>query len=116
MIGIDIEDIHRFEGKNRDSDKDFLAKIFTQAELDYSYSHKDFASHLTARFCAKEAVIKAMCGIGHKKLFMKDIEIFHDENSCPKVRFLDLSIKVKLHISLSHEKDKAIAIAMIENN
>jgi len=116
MIGIDIEDIHRFEGKDKDSDKEFLAKIFTQAEVDYSFSNKNYASHLTARFCAKEAVIKALCGIGITGIFMKQVEIYHDENSCPQVKFIGLDIAHKIYISLSHEKDKAIAVAMIEKD
>jgi len=111
MIGVDIEEINRFKNKN----KSFLNKIYTQNEIDYCYSKTFPEQHLAVRFCAKEAVIKALFGIGLKNVYMKDIEVYHDNNGVPQIKFLkDINIQIK--ISLSHDKTKAIAFAMIERN
>jgi hypothetical protein len=42
-----------------------------------------------------------------------DIEIYNDENSCPRVRLLKSNINCKINLSISHEKEKAIAFAML---
>lgn len=117
-IGIDIEDIERFENKSQE----FLDRIYTQKEQEYCLSKAKPESHLAVRFCAKEAVIKALnaMNIAHPQL--NKIEIYHDENKCPKIRLLgklfekvigsdydDLTIEV----SLSHDKTKAIAFVVI---
>ena len=57
-IGTDIEEIRRFEGK--ETNFDFLSRVFTTSELEYSLKSKSPAKHLCARFCAKEAIVKAL--------------------------------------------------------
>ena len=115
MLGIDIEDISRFENKDLAKDKKFLEKIFTPSELDYCYSFKNYAEHLCARFCVKEAVIKVLAykGIKHSKL--NNIEVFKGELGEPYVRLLNCEYSnITIDISIAHEKTKAIAIAMIK--
>lgn len=110
-IGVDIEDIERFKNKSQE----FLDRIYTKKEQEYCFSKPSPESHFAVRFCAKEAVIKALnsMGINHPRL--NQIEICHNENSCPKIKlpenqeFSDL----KIEISLSHDKTKAIAFATI---
>lgn len=60
-IGVNIEDISRFEGYSLEYDFDFLNSIFSPNELDYCFSQSKPAKHLT-RFCAKEAFFKAVSG------------------------------------------------------
>ncbi|MCQ2743359.1 MAG: holo-ACP synthase [bacterium] len=111
-VGCDIEENKRFENKTIEKDKHFLEKIFTQNELKYCFSKSHPAQHLCARFCAKEAVIKALCSIGENKLFPSDIEVLNDENNVPKVdlkKFANLNVK----ISLSHCKNYSTATAIV---
>ena len=75
--GIDIEEIIRFEKYENDINSKFLSRIFTKNELDYCFSKKNPAQHLSARFCAKEACIKALFPFENKKLFLKQIEIIN---------------------------------------
>ena len=112
MLGIDIELISRFKNKDRLHDKKFLERIFTTSELDYCFSKKNFASHLCARFCAKEAVIKALSSIGIKHSKLNDIEVYHGKNNESLVRIEGIN-NINIHISLSHDKDRAIAVALI---
>ena len=116
MLGIDIENISRFENKDRICNKKFLERIFTLSELDYCYSKKNYAAHLCARFCAKEAVIKALSYLGIKHSKFNDIEIFHGKYNEPHVRIINKTDKLKrlkISISLSHNKTNAVAVAMI---
>ena len=107
-IGTDIEEIERFEGKNLDSDKKFLERIFTPNELEYCFSKSNPAQHLCARYCAKEAVVKAISLYGIKDTYYSDIEVLNCENGTPLCKinkYPDIEIK----ISLSHSKKYATA-------
>ena len=106
-IGVDIEDIERFRGKSTD----FLERVFTPLELEYCNKFKNPESHLAVRFCAKEAVIKALTPFGIKIAEYNKIEIYFDDY--PKVRILkDLGKNINFDISLSHDKTKAIAFVI----
>ncbi|MCI5824585.1 MAG: holo-ACP synthase [Candidatus Gastranaerophilales bacterium] len=107
--GIDIEEIIRFEKYENDINSKFLNRIFTKNELDYCFSKKNPAQHLTARFCAKEASIKALFPFENKKLFLKQIEVTN-ENNYPQINILTpLKNKYSLCLSISHSKLYAIA-------
>ena len=113
-IGVDIENIDRFTGPDRARNSAFLNKIFTGAEQEYCFSKAVAAPHLAARYAGKEAVVKALTGIGRLNIGYRDIEIINDKNGVPDVRigktgFHDLQIK----LSLSHCADKAIAFAVV---
>ncbi len=109
MIGIDIEDISRF----KDKPEEFYNRIFTGNEISYCLSNKNPAPHFAARFCAKEAVYKALSACGIKISSLKSIEILKKESGAVYVN-LPADINKTIHISISHEKEKAIAVAMIE--
>lgn len=73
------------------------------------------AGHLAVRFCAKEAVIKALNSIGIKAPDLNKIEIYHEENKCPQVKLLNnIDNKLTFQISLSHDRTKAIAFVVVE--
>ena len=109
MIGVDIEDISRFV----DKPQAFYERVFTKLEIGYCQSKRNPAPHFAARFCAKEAVYKALSSAGISNIVISDIEIYNDENSCPRVRLLKSNINCKINLSISHEKEKAIAFAML---
>lgn len=110
-VGVDIEDISRFEGKSQK----FLDRIFTSEEQEYCLSKAIPASHLAVRFCAKEAVIKALNSMNIKQPAINQIEIYHSKNGCPRVRLPELPVyeNLKIEISLSHDRTKAIAFVVI---
>ena len=53
------KDIERFKGKS----EAFLNRVFTPLELEYCNKFNHQESHLAARFCAKEAVVKALTAL-----------------------------------------------------
>lgn len=114
-VGVDIEDISRFEGKSQK----FLDRVFTKIEQEYCLSKAIPASHLAVRFCAKEAVTKALNSMNIKQPSINKIEVYHSENGCPKIRFLGRLPELKeyenlnIEVSLSHDRTKAIAFVVI---
>lgn len=110
-IGVDIEDIKRFENKSQN----FLDKIYTKSEQEYCLSKKLPAKHFAVRFCAKEATIKALTGLNIKHVHLKQIEVYHNENNFPQIRLLNNSDNdLTFDVSLSHDRTKAIAFVMID--
>lgn len=115
-IGTDIEDIERFEGRSPDTDKKFLERIFTPNELKYCYSKSNAAQHLCARYCAKEAVVKAISLYGIKDIYYSDIEVLNCENGAPKC-IIKKYPNIEIKISLSHSKKYSIAnVVCYKNN
>lgn len=113
-VGVDIEDISRFENKTLEQDSKFLFKIFTQKELDYCFSHSNPAPHLCARFCAKEAVVKAMSSKCDKLISYNKIEILKDKKGAVYVNMLiDELSEYSFSLSISHEKQKAVAFVVV---
>jgi len=117
--GIDIIEIDRVKKAVARSSK-FLDKVFTKNEIDYFTSRNGNPCHIAGNFAAKEAVLKAL-GSGLKDINWKDIEVFRDELGKPNVKLFDnagviadkAGIK-KIHLSISHGRDYAIAQAVAE--
>ena len=114
-IGVDIEDISRFKDKTLENDSKFLSRIFTQEELDYCFKNSNPAPHLTARFCAKEAVVKALSNLYNDTIGYSKIEILKNKNGSVYINILiDELKKYNYSLSISHEKEKAVAFVVIE--
>ena len=110
MLGIDIEDNSRFKDKS----DEFYNRIFTKNEMEYCKSKTNYAAHFCARYCAKEAVIKALSYKNIKISGYNVIEVYHGKFNEPRVRILDTNIpKYNIRISIAHEKDKSVAVAFI---
>jgi len=105
-IGIDIEETSRFSSKQYDMNKSFYQKIFTTQEIDYCLKKNNPYPHFTARFCAKEATIKAL---KNKIINFLDIDIVI-KNNIPN---LHLPKNLEGSVSISHTETYAIAIVMI---
>lgn len=110
QIGIDIEDISRFEGKTLESDKFFLKRIFSEKELEYCFSNANPAPHLCARFCAKEALIKAL---SDKSLELNKIEVIKSDDGKPYFNLVEKYRNLKVELSLSHCKAYACASVLV---
>lgn len=110
-IGTDIEEIERFKDKSLEQDEKFLRKIFTQKELAYCFKDKQSASHLCARYCAKEAVVKALSQFKITDVYYSDIEILNSENGSPYCT-IEKYPSVKIKVSISHSKTCATATVL----
>ena len=76
-IGTDIVEVERIEKSINRTEK-FLEKVFTKREVDYCNSKPNRYERYAGRFCAKEAVSKAL-GTGVRNFKLTDMEILNDE-------------------------------------
>lgn len=111
-VGIDIEQIARFRKLDRRARRGFLRSVFTDREMQYCFSKKEPASHLAARFCAKEAVIKALAGMGVHELAYRSIEIAKSPKGVPSVVLHTKHRGLTIAVSLSHAREYAAAFAL----
>lgn len=113
MIGIDIESISRFENLFINK-KRLLEKMFNQYEWEYAMAKPNPSQTLTGIWCAKEAVVKALYPL--RQVFIKDITIRHKDTGEPYVELNSEDGESRsIHISISHAKDYATAVAFISN-
>ena len=117
-IGVDQVDLNRVRKLLNKSKTKFEKRCFTQNELIYANRFDDPAKRLGARFAAKEAVMKSL-GKGWRQLSWKEIEI--SGGGKPEVilhgKAKELASELNIdnvHVSLSHEEDKAIAFTISE--
>ena len=118
-IGIDIVQIERME-RWLDNTK-LLERYFHSEEIALAFSRgKAAALTLSARFAAKEAFGKAL-GTGLAQIVLKDIMVLNKENGKPYILLKGTAQKAfedsdanRVHISLSHEKENAIAMIVLE--
>ncbi|MFN3813310.1 MAG: holo-ACP synthase [Aquificaceae bacterium] len=120
MIGIDIIKNERIKrAVERFGDK-FLNRVYTPRELSYCMSQKPFYQCLSVRWACKEAVLKAFYQKFGIVLKLSDIEVVGDKGKPAKVNILreDLShllANVTIIVSLSHELDYSVAIAIVND-
>lgn len=120
-MGTDIVEISRIRKLLKKSSTDFLSRIFTQRELDESSLKKNSAEYLAGRWAVKEALSKALgCGIG-ADCNWKDISTASNARGAPVTTLSGAALKTslkknvrKIHVSISHEKDFAIATVILE--
>lgn len=117
-IGVDIESVESFRKKPFLENRRFYERLFSKTEIEYCQKFRDSAQHFTARFCAKEAVIKAISS--HQSTLPTDWEIQNTPEGLPQVllRKKDAALKKflqthELKVSLSHTNDMAIAFAIL---
>ena len=120
--GIDIIEISRVK-KLIDKNKSFVNRIFTDSETEYCNKKKNYAESFAARFSAKEAFFKAIGTGWRDRIGFSDIEVCNDELGKPELilhnlakDFCENNNIVNINVSLSHSKDLATAIVILETN
>jgi len=112
-IGVDIEEIERFQGLAPEKDARFLNRLFTPGEIEYCFAGSSPAQHLAARFCGKEAVIKALNCLKTPVPAYRDIEIANGPSGMPFIKVKGDSFgHIDFLISLSHCAQTAIAFVI----
>jgi holo-[acyl-carrier protein] synthase len=114
-IGLDATEIARIaEAIERYGDR-FVRRVFTEGEIAYCRSKRDFASSFAARFAAKEAAMKAL-GTGHSHgVFWTGIEVVR-RHGPPRIAFHGGAAKrfqamggTGSLLTLTHARELAIA-------
>ena len=109
-VGIDLLDVARFE-RALERQPRLAERVFTDAEREYAAGRARPGMHLAARFCAKEAVAKALGLTGWS---FTDVEVAAPElrlSGTVAARAAELG--GELAISLTHTDEVAGAVAIL---
>jgi holo-[acyl-carrier protein] synthase len=113
-IGLDLLEIERLE-RALERHPRLAERVFTGAERSYAAERARPARHLAARFCAKEAVAKAL---GLDAFRFLDVEVVAGDGA-PAVRLSGAAaarareLRATARISLTHERSVAGAAAVL---
>jgi holo-[acyl-carrier protein] synthase len=114
-VGIDLLDVERFE-RALERRPRLAERVFTDAERQYAQARARPAMHLAARFCAKEAVAKAL---GLTAWSFRDVEVVATKGA-PQVRLSGSAARradelgVSASVSLTHTDTVAGAVALVQ--
>ena len=119
-IGVDIVNVPRM--KRWRQIPGLLERYFHPHELSAALSRAAAADlSLAARFAAKEAFGKAL-GTGLEGIVIKDIMVANRHNGRPEIevfgtarRALEKSGAKRMHLSLTHDRDNAVAMIVMES-
>jgi len=114
LIGLDLLEIDRLERALARRPR-LAERLFTDHERAYAAARGRPGQHLAARFCAKEAVAKAL---GLEAWSFRDVEVLGSDGP-PVVRLhgaaarraSELGVEVK--VSLTHTRTDAAAVALL---
>jgi holo-[acyl-carrier protein] synthase len=120
-IGTDIVEVARIEHSVTQFGDDFAKRILAESELPSYHASKIKARFLAKRFAAKEAFSKALgTGIRPPATF-QNIAVSHDALGKPLLiindelqAFLDSKNISHMHITISDEKNLAVAFVVLE--
>ena len=119
--GVDIIEVTRIRRSYEKFGERFINRVLRPDEIRYCLSHRDPAPFLAARFAAKEAISKAFgTGIG-SRLGWQDMEVGRKDSGEPYVILHDQGLALlaergadRVHLTLSHTNQHAVAVAIIE--
>jgi holo-[acyl-carrier protein] synthase len=122
-IGIDIVEVYRIRETMQRTPR-FADRVFTPGEREYCEAKGAAAwQSYAARFAAKEAFLKALKTGWSGKISWKDVEVVQDGDGAPALnltgearRLLDETGADRIHISISHTSDHAIAQVLLERS
>ncbi|OIP36590.1 MAG: holo-[acyl-carrier-protein] synthase [Deltaproteobacteria bacterium CG2_30_66_27] len=120
-IGVDIVDIARIQAMLDRYGERFLARVYTEAEVEYALRGAKKAERLAGRFAVKEAVMKAL-GTGKSQgILWRDVETVRGKFGKPGIHLHGQAVKwAKLrgggavHVSITHDGGKAVAFVILE--
>ncbi len=120
-IGIDIVKVSRIERLLEQKGKRFTERVFTDDERKYCERFKYRAERYAARFAAKEAVRKAISPLYRGFYNYREIEVIRRSDGMPDIKLHGkLSVLgnkgVSFNLSLTHEHDFAVAVAVMKKN
>lgn len=119
-IGFDLEDLEDFGRTLAQSGEGFLNRVYTAREIKYCQSQPHSSQSYAARYCAKEAAMKALGIAGSEGLKWKDVEVVATSGA-PRLHLTGVAAVAarrlgveRLLVSLSHSRSMAGAVVVAE--
>ena len=120
-VGIDLVELDRFKAAMKRQGAPFLEKLFTPAERRYCEGKWNRIAHYTARFAAKEAVLKALGTGWSGGIHWTDVEVVREGIGTLTVRLSGQAKKAaakrkirRVHLNITHAEKYAAAVAVAE--
>ena len=117
-LGTDIAEVDRFRFDAAQLKK-FAAKVFTDEEIAHARKHRNWHERLAGAFAAKEATRKAF---GHA-IPWRLMGIRHERSGKPYVELSGRAAQLipargvrRMHLTISHSKQSAIATVILESD
>ena len=118
-IGTDITECLRIAKMIERHGEQFVDRVYTAEEVRYCQHRKQYIEHYTGRWCAKEAVLKAL-GTGWRKgIRWRDVEVVNLAGGKPTINLYCGALEVadrlgidEIQISISHCRTHATAFAI----
>ena len=120
-LGIDLIELGRVRKTVERFGERFLKRVYTDGEIRYCYAKADPIPSLAGRFAVKEAAMKAL-GTGYSRgVWFRRIEVARRKGEAPTLLFheaaqdrADAMGVARASISITHERDMAAAIVILE--
>ena len=115
-IGIDIVEISRVKDGLEKLQDAFLNKVLSLEEIELipTNTQKKY-EFIAGRWAVKEAIAKALGSGFSSKLPPRDIVVVNDQYGCPQVlRAGGMEMQKVIRVSISHEKNYAVAMCIVE--
>lgn len=120
-VGFDLEDLEDFGQTLDQSGEAFLNRVYTEREMEYCRSQPHARQSYAARYCAKEAAMKALGIAGMEGLKWRDFEIVSASSGAPQLLVSGVAavaakrLRVRrLLVALSHSRSAAGAVVIAE--
>ncbi len=120
-LGLDLVEVARVGALLERHEERFLRRVCRPGEAKKGTSAEAWAQHVAGLFAAKEAVLKALgTGWGEGVTF-RDVEVHRAPSGAPSVRLHGEAHRKaealgarRVHISITHERYHAAAVAILE--
>lgn len=120
-VGIDLVEMARFKAALRRHGEHLLKRLFTAAERRYCEGRWNRTAHYTARFAAKEAVLKALGTGWSGGIRWTDVEVSPLSTGAVRVTLRGEARRAaarrrirSVHINITHTDRYAAAVAVAE--
>ena len=118
-IGADIIECLRIAQMIERHAEQFIARVYTQDEIDYCSARKAATQHYAGRWAAKEAVLKALGTGWVRGISWRDVEVRNDSAGQPTIALAGGALEIsqqrgidEVMISISHCRSHATAYAL----
>mgnify|MGYP000128082419 CR=1 FL=1 len=123
ILGIGIDVVHVYRMRRWEKVPGLFQRFFNEQELNAALAKGEGGIlSLAARFAAKEAFGKAL-GTGLHGLSLRELSVLNDSLGKPRIYLegkareaLERSGGKRVYVSLSHERDNALAVVVIEGD
>lgn len=120
-LGIDLVEVSRIAGLLARHPDRFLERICRPGEVDRGRAALD--QHVAGLFAAKEAVLKALGTGWAEGIGFRDVEVVRGGGGAPGVRLHGPAAAraerlggARVHLSITHERTHAAAVAVLEGD